>query len=497
MQGYRISSVRYKKYLLGSLLLLGLQLMQITSVVQAQSTKEVKTAGRPNIIFLLADDLGFGDVGFNGQTKIRTPYMDQLAAEGMQFEQFYAGTSVCAPSRACLLTGMHSGHTYIRGNKSTPPEGQEPMPNTGRSLAQYLQRAGYQTAAFGKWGLGFIGTSGSPDKQGFDDFYGYNSQSLAHRYYPDHLWDNDQKIVLTGNDKFLNQSAYAPDLIQQRALDFLDHSSEKKPFFLFLPYILPHAELVVPDDSIFASYKGKFPEAPYKGLDYGPGASNHGYASQAYPHAAFAAMVTRLDLYLGQLMAKLKEKGLDKNTLIIFTSDNGPHIEGGADPAFFQSSGIYRGVKRDLYEGGIREPFVAWWPGVIKPGTKSNHIGAFWDFLPTFMELAGSSAPKDIDGLSFVPSLTGKGTQQNHPYLYWELHEDGGKQALREGDWKAVRLDADKTQNAPIQLYNLKLDPSEKEDVAADHPDIVTRFRKLMAEAHHPSVLFPFGYEVK
>lgn len=471
-------------------------LLFFATIVGAKAQKEKAT--RPNIIFLLADDLGYGDVGFNGQKLILTPNLDKLAAGGKNFLQFYAGTAVCSPSRSSLITGQHTGHTYIRGNKGVAPEGQEPLINTGHNLAQLLHSVGYQTAAFGKWGLGYIGSFGDPLQQGFDEFFGYNCQTLAHRYYPDHLWNNDTKVELEDNDSFRHQITYSADLIQQKALEFLDNTSKDKPFFLFLPYTLPHAELVVPDDSIFESYKKKFPETPYNGQNYDGPATGHGYTSQQYPHATFAAMVTRLDMYLGQIMEKLKQRGLDKNTLIIFTSDNGPHIEGGADPAFFHSSGIYRGVKRDLYEGGIREPFVAWWPGVIKPHSTSRFTGAFWDILPTFANLAGAPVPDSIDGVSFLPSLTAKGTQQQHSYLYWELHESGGKQAVRMGNWKAVRLNADLgPQRATMELYNLDKDPGEKNNIAPQHPDVVKKLEDIMDKEHHPSSLFPFKYEQK
>lgn len=456
-----------------------------------------KPVKRPNIIFILADDLGYGDVGFNGQKLINTPNIDRLAAEGVRFSQFYAGTSVCAPSRSSLMSGKHTGHTYIRGNKGTDPEGQEPIADSVITIAEVLKKAGYSTGAFGKWGLGPVGSYGDPNNQGFDQFYGYNCQSLAHRYYPNHLWDNQRKIILEENQNLLYNKQYAPDLIQKKALEFVDSRDGKQPFFLFLPYILPHAELIVPDDSIFQYYKGKFDEQPYKGADYGAHASNKGYASQAYPHAAFAAMVTRLDLYVGQVLDKLKEKGLDKNTLVIFTSDNGPHVEGGADPRFFNSGGGFKGVKRDLYEGGIREPFAARWPGVIKPGTKNDFIGAFWDILPTFAELAGAKAPPHIDGISFVPSITGKGIQKKHDHLYWEFHEQGGRQAVRQGNWKAVRLKAAENPRAPVELYDLSKDLGERVNVASKFPDKAKELGRIMDESHVPSALFPFGKEGK
>ena len=448
---------------------------------------------RPNIIFILADDLGYGDVGFNGQKYIKTPNIDRLAKEGMIFNQFYAGTSVCAPSRSSLLTGQHTGHTYIRGNKGVEPEGQQPIADSVLTVAEVLQKAGYVTGAFGKWGLGPVGSEGEPNKQGFNQFYGYNCQSLAHRYYPNHLWENTQKIVLEGNKNLMYNKEYAPDLIQQKALEFVEGRNAAQPFFLFLPYILPHAELLVPNDSIFQYYKGKFEEKPHIGADYGLNAKPGGYASQEFPKATFAAMVTRLDMYVGQVLDKLKEKGLDKNTLVIFTSDNGPHVEAGADPKFFNSSGGFRGVKRDLYEGGIREPFAARWPGVIKPGTKSEYIGAFWDILPTFAELANAQSPRNIDGISFTDALKGKPTQKKHDYLYWEFHEQGGRQAVRQGNWKAVRLKAAGNPDASVELYDLSKDPGETTNIASQFAEKARELGHLMNNAHVSSALFPFG----
>ncbi|MBD2700835.1 arylsulfatase [Spirosoma sp. BT702] len=455
-----------------------------------------QTTSKPNIIFILADDLGFGDVGVNGQKLIKTPNIDRLANGGMRFTQFYAGTSVCAPSRSSLMTGKHTGHTFIRGNKGVEPEGQQPIADSVVTLGEVLQRAGYVTAAFGKWGLGPVGSEGDPNRQGFNRFYGYNCQALAHRAYPNHLWDNDQKTVLKANENLQQQKEYAPDMIHQQALNFLNARDGKQPFFLFLPYILPHAELVAPDDSLLAHYKKIFTdEKPFKGADYGPNAKPEGYASQAHPHATYAAMVARLDRYVGQVMAALKAKGLDKNTLVIFSSDNGPHLEGGADHKFFNSNGSLRGVKRDLYEGGIREPFFANWPGVIKPGSTSDFVGAFWDVLPTFAELAGAKTPTGIDGLSFVSTLTGKGTQKKHDYLYWEFHENGGRQAVRQGNWKAVRLQASTNPDNPVELYNLATDPAEQKNLASTNPDKAQELSRLMKQSHVASPIFPFGKE--
>jgi len=458
--------------------------------IEAQITSK---ASKPNIVLIIADDLGYGDVGFNGQQLIKTPNLDKLAASGMKFNQFYAGTSVCAPSRSALLSGLHTGHTYIRGNKGVLPEGQEPIADSVVTMAEVLKTAGYTTAAYGKWGLGPVGSVGDPNKQGFDYFYGYNCQTLAHRYYPNHLWNNGQKVVLEANENLVQNKIYAPDLIQEKAIGFIKEQSSKQPFFLFLPYILPHAELIAPDDSLLQYYKNKFQEKPYKGQDYGPNATGGGYASQQYPRAAFAAMVARLDWYVGQVVAQLKAQGLDKNTLIIFSSDNGPHIEGGADPKFFKSSGPYKGVKRDLYEGGIREPFVASWQGVIKPNSESNHIGAFWDLLPTFAELAGAKTRKGIDGRSFANVLTGKGKAPQHDFLYWEFHEQGGKQAVRQGKWKAIRFNVIENPNAPVELYDLENDPEEAKNLAQQFPEKAQELGKLMTQSHTRSALFPLG----
>jgi len=452
-----------------------------------------QSESKPNIIFILADDLGYGDIAPYGQQLISTPNLSRLADEGMRFTQFYAGTSVCAPSRSSLMTGQHTGHTPIRGNKEMYPEGQLPIPSATVTIAEVMKQAGYITGMFGKWGLGFVGSEGDPVRQGFDQFYGYNCQAEAHRYYPTHLWDNDHRVDLPGNKMLASAVTYAPELIQQQALQFIDlHHS--KPFALFLTYTLPHAELLVPDDSLFLKYRGTFAERAYKGDDYGPGANRMGYASQQYPHAAFAAMVSRLDLYVGQVMAKLAALGIDRNTLVIFTSDNGPHVEGGADPSFFNSGGGLRGIKRDLYEGGIREPFIVKWPGKVKPGTINSTIGAFWDVLPTLAQITGTRLTESVDGISLLPSLTG-GKQRSHDYLYWEFHENGGRQAIRYGSWKCIRLNVDHPDNAVVELYDLSKDLSEKHNVAGSHHDIAAKCLSLMDKAHVPSSAFPFRFE--
>lgn len=432
---------------------------------------------RPNIIFILADDLGYGDIGLHGQTKIRTPHIDQLAALGMEFTQFYAGTAVCAPSRASLLTGLHTGHTAVRGNRGYQPEGQFPLADSSLTIASVLQSHGYVTGCFGKWGLGYPGSTGVPTKKGFTDFFGYNCQTQAHNYYPDHLWINDQRLELPGNKT--GDSVYSADLIHQKALQFLrEQKGQGHPFFLFLAYTLPHASLHGPHDIIYQHYVAQFGERPL------PGPLKQGdLVLDPYPHAAFATMVTRLDDYVGDILRMVRELGIADNTLIMFSSDNGPHREGGGDPDFFRSSGSYRGIKRDLYEGGIREPFIAVWSGHIKAGSKTSYSGAFWDLFPTWEAIAGIPVTAGIDGLSFLPVLQGK-TVRGHDYLYWEFHEGGGKQAVRWGKWKGIRLNVSTEEHPSLELYDLEKDPSEKQDVAAKHPEVVQRIEGLLTGAH-------------
>lgn len=447
---------------------------------------------RPNIVYILADDLGYGDLGCYGQKDIRTPNLDRMAHEGMLFTQHYSGSTVCAPSRSCLMTGLHTGHTPVRGNKEYQPEGQHPLPADSVTVAEVLKKAGYATGAFGKWGLGYPGSKGDPNNQGFDEFYGYNCQRYAHNYYPYFLRHNDKKVMLPGNEG-KKTGQYAPDLIQEQTLRFIE-ANKDKPFFLFIPHVIPHAELFVPEDDIIKSYRGKFPEKPYKGVDDGPNYRIGGYGSVATPRANFAAMVTRLDRHVGQILDKLSRLGLDKNTLVIFTSDNGPHAEGGRNPADFNSSGGLRGVKRDLYEGGIRVPMIARWPGKIEADSRSEHVSAFWDVMPTLAELAGADAPRDIDGISFAPMLLGQAQKQKeHDYLYWEFHEQGGRQAVRQGKWKAIRQQVKRDPNGPLELYDLESDPDEKNDLASRYPDIVVKMEKIMKEARTDSDVFLFG----
>ncbi len=454
-----------------------------------------------NVIYILVDDLGYGDLSVTGQTKYSTPNIDKLAAEGMLFTNHYSGSTVSAPSRSCLMTGQHTGHTYIRGNKEIPgAEGQEPLPADSYTLPKMFKQAGYTTGMFGKWGLGYPGSTGDPLNQGFDSFYGYNCQREAHRYYPSHLWKNREKVILSENAKF-NLVQFAPDLIHAEALKFIT-GNKTKPFFAYLSYTIPHAEILAPDDEILAQFKGKFIEKPFvggEGSDYDASMDVRAYCSQAQPYATFAAMVTRLDKQVGEIVATLKAQGLDKNTMLFFSSDNGPHQEGGADPDFFKSYGPFRGVKRDLYEGGIRLPLIAYSPGNIKAGVENNQVCAMWDMMPTLAKIAGVKLPKNLktDGLSILPSLTGKGKQKQHEYLYWEFHEQGGKIAIRKGDWKLIVLNVLKSKSPKTELYNLATDIHENNNVAAQHPEMVKEMLQLMKNARVESKIFTFNSETK
>lgn len=430
---------------------------------------------KPNIVFILADDLGYADIGAYGQKLINTPNLDQLAKKGIKFTQFYTGTSVCAPSRASLLTGQHTGHTYIRANKEIQPEGQEPLTDSVVTFAMQLQQAGYRTGAFGKWGLGMVGTSGDPNNKGFDEFFGYNCQRQAHTYYPTHLWYNQEKV------NFNNQEVYAADLIQEKTLEFIV-SNKDNPFLLFVPTVLPHAELAGPKDSIYQIYEHQFEETAYT--------DNH-YADAEKPRAMFAAMVARLDLHVGQIIQKIEELGLAENTIILFASDNGAHKEGGADPDFFNSSGELRGIKRSLYEGGIRTPFIAYWPNHIKENQITDRPAAFWDIMPTLLDLTGTTNQSYTDGISILPTLKKKGKQQEHKYLYWEFHEEGGRQAVRKGDWKLIIQKVKSPTETYVELFNLKKDPSEKRNIASENPKKVQELKKLITEAHVVNPIFP------
>ncbi len=447
---------------------------------------------KPNIIYILADDMGYGDLGCYGQEKYATPNLDKMAANGIRFTQHYSGSTVCAPSRSSLLTGEHTGHTPVRGNKEVKPEGQHPMPDDAVTVAEILKTAGYVTGAFGKWGLGFPGSEGDPNFQGFDEFYGYNCQRMAHRYYPPYLWHNQEKAHMAGND-WINTVTYAQDEIQKATLAFIKANKDTS-FFAYVPIVLPHAELISPDDSIFKKFDGQFEETPFvgsEGADYGPNIVTYKYCSQAKPKATFASMNYRVDAYVGQIIKQLEELGIQENTIVMFSSDNGPHEEGGADPEFFNSNGNFKGFKRDLYEGGIRVPFIAYWPGKIKPGV-SDHVSAFWDILPTFAELAGVSADYQTDGISMLPVLMGENEKQmKHEYLYWEFHEKGGRLGVRMGDWKGVQYEVAKGKKA-MELYNLANDEGEEVNVADQHPEIVEKIKTIMQNARTESEIFKF-----
>jgi arylsulfatase len=455
-------------------------------------------ATRPNIIFIMADDLGYGELGCYGQQKIRTPRLDQMAKEGLRFTQFYSGSPVCAPSRCVLMTGKHAGHAAIRDNKERPPEGQAPLPTDEITLAEVLKRQGYTTAMIGKWGLGAHDTTGAPAKQGFDSFFGYVCQAQAHNHYPGWLWRNEKKLDLKDEEatkKYARPGTggtftafeqfgtdYSGDLFEEQAIEFLrDHKD--KPFFLYLPFTAPHLALQVPNDSL-REYEDKWDDPAYDG--------KQGYLPHETPRAAYAAMITRLDRTVGRILDELKSLELEENTLVIFTSDNGPAPEnvGGSDSNFFQSAGPLRGLKGSAYEGGIRIPCIARWPGKIKAETVSNVPLAFYDVLPTLCELTGAAPPENLDGLSFLPTLLGRGMQKEHDFLYWEFASYEGYQVVRMGDFKAIRPRL-KKKDAAIELYNLADDVGETKNLAGEMPELVKKAEEIMASQHVPNEKFP------
>ncbi len=421
---------------------------------------------RPNIIFIMADDLGYGDLGCYGQKTLETPNIDRLAQEGMKHTAVYAGSTVCAPSRCSLMTGMHMGHATVRGNRN--PE--VPLRPGDVTVAEVMKQAGYATAMFGKWGVGGPVTSGRPNVQGFDEFFGYLSQWHAHEHFPAHLWWNETEYFI-GPNRSGGGQVFSHDLFTDRALKFLDDHAEK-PFFLYLPYAVPHT------NNELGARTGDGMEVP----DYG----EYGSRDWPNPEKGFARQVQVLDRDVGRILDKLAELKIDDNTVLFFTSDNGPHQEGGHRVDFFDSNGPLRGYKRDLYEGGVRVPMLVRWPGHIQAGSTSDEPWAFWDVLPTCAELAGVRAPDGIDGLSFVPTLTGE-PQQGHDYLYWEFHERRFAQAVRQGKWKAVRLNP----GEPIELYDLDADPGETNDIASRHPVVIKRMERIMQEARTESPYFP------
>jgi arylsulfatase A len=435
-----------------------------------------QAAQKPNIIFIMCDDLGYGQVGCYGQQMIQTPHIDQMATEGLRLTDYYSGTAVCAPSRCALMTGKHVGHTYIRGNyeiKKTEhnESGQLPIPAETVTVAEKMKEAGYATACIGKWGLGYPMSEGDPLSQGFDFFAGYNCQRHAHNHYPGWVWRNHDKVELGPKDTVEGHSQY---FLTREARSFITENRDR-PFFLYLAYIIPHSALQIPkSDPAYQMY------------------ADNNWPEKQKIHAG---MITLMDRDIGGIRALLKELKIDDNTLVVFTSDNGPHNTGGAKVEFFNDNGPLRGIKRNMYEGGVRVPFVAAWPGVIKPGRTSNHIGAHWDLMPTACEMAGIAPPADTDGISYLPLLQGKAAnQQQHKYVYFELHWPT-KRGIRMGDWVALqeRTSAIDPTKDKIELYNLKDDLAQEHDLAAQYPERIDAFMKLFIEAHTQTEHFQFG----
>ena len=464
------------------------------------------TADRPpNIIYVLADDLGYGELGCYGQEKIKTPNIDSLAKNGIRFTQHYSGSPVCASSRCVLMTGKHTGHAYIRGNTEKggwgpdEPEGQYPLLDREITIAELLKQKKYRTAAIGKWGLGGPGSEGHPNFQGFDFFYGYLCQRVAHNYYPTHLWHNHDVDVL-GNKYFkahqriknipqseqdwdqYQGSVYATDRMIEEAEDFIKENKER-PFFLYYATNVPHVALQVPNDSL-EHYKGKFDDAPYLG--------NKGYLPHRYPRAAYAAMITRMDRNVGRIVNLVDQLGLKENTIVMFSSDNGPTFNGGSDSNFFESAKHLRGLKTSVFEGGIRVPMIACWPGRIEPGVVSQHVSAFQDVMPTLCDIVQVKTPDNTDGVSFMPTLLGNHDKQpQHKLLYWELRQ---QQAMRMGDWKLVRK-ANKNGEVKNFLFNLSKDDGEQRNLADSNPDQLAKMINLAQENRTRSELFPSPFD--
>ncbi len=441
----------------------------------------------PNVIYIMADDLGIGDLGCYGQQLIRTPGIDSLASNGILFENHYAGSTVSAPSRCVLMTGKHTGHSYIRGNKGkeyTPLKTHFdwPLAESEVTVAEIFKQKNYTTACVGKWGLGGPESEGHPNNQGFDYFFGYLGQGRAHRYYPEYLWENSTRIDL-------HKTVYSHDMMMEKAIRFIDENSDK-PFFLYLTPTIPHADLHVPEGER-GIYENMFDEKPF--INKSP--DGKGYRSEPKPKATYAAMVSRLDRDVSRIVGLLKAKGIADNTIVIFTSDNGVHKEGGHNPDFFDSNSIYRGIKRDLYEGGVHTPFIVQWPAVIPAGSRTSHISAFWDFLPTVCELIGEKKPASIDGISYLPTLTGKGKQKRHDFLYYEFHEKGGKRSIFKDGWKLIELNINEPEHFTTELYNVAEDPEENNNVIKEHPRMAARLKKLMDGQHVESHVWKFAFE--
>ncbi len=454
--------------------------MAIPFACTKQPEKQAAPA-KPNIVLIMADDLGWKELGCYGQEKIKTPNIDRLATQGMRFTDFHAGSAVCAPDRCTLMTGMHGGHAIVRDNMEVKPSifgdtfgGQYPLPEGTVTMATVLKQAGYATGAFGKWGLGGVGTSGDPLKQGFDRFFGYNCQRHAHNLYPRYLVDNEKQRFLEGNTRGLTGKHYGPQVIADEMLKFVRENKDR-PFFLYYPTVLPHLALQAPEEAV-AEYRGKWPETPYNGKSYLPNPT---------PRATYAAMITFMDKQVGRLLTLLDELGLSDNTIVLFTSDNGTTmLKAQVDYEFFDSVDGLRGLKGSLYEGGIREPLVVRWPGKVKPGTVSDLTSVQYDLLPTLAEVAGIQPPSNVDGISILPTLEGHASEQkSHEYLFWDFRGYGGQLAVRMGKWKGVKQNLVKNPDAPLELYDLETDLGEQHNVAAEHPDIVSKMEKIMLEA--------------
>lgn len=440
-------------------------IMRLLSLVLLFVTFSASAATKPNIVYILADDLGVGDVGCYGQKILKTPRIDRLAAEGMRFTQHYSGSAMCAPTRSCLMTGQHTGHARIRKN------GAGPLLPGDVTIGEVLQSAGYKTAAIGKWGVGEADTTGAPWKQGFDLFFGYLNQRNAHHHYPPFLWRNEEEQLYPDNPT--EKTHFSHDEFTKEALKFLRENKDN-PFFLYVPYTLVHADIDVPEDSM-KPWIGKIEESE----PYGTPGGQH-YVYQERPHAAFAGMVSRLDRDVGRIVDLVDELGLADNTPVIFTSDNGPTSVGGADPEFFDGNGPFRGIKFHLWEGGIRCPMIARWPGKIEAGTETDHISAHWDVLPTAAHLVGAEAPENIDGISFLPALLGRtAEQEKHEYLYWETSGGGGWQAVRKGKWKGHRVKTQRPQQTAIELFDLDADIAESTNVAERYPEVVAEMKRI------------------
>lgn len=461
--------------------------MKVATVAVLAAISVITTGGQsrdarpapPNILLIHADDLGYGDLSVYGQERFQTPSLDAVARRGIRFTQYYSGSTVCAPSRAALMTGFHTGHAWVRGN------GDIPLRDEDVTLGEVLRGTGYRTAVIGKWGLGVPGTDGAPNRQGFDHAFGFMDHRHAHRQYTDHLWRNGERA-----DTNLDRD-YVGDLFTREAEAFITRN-DSRPFFVYLNYTVPHAELRAPEDSL-QPFRGRFPEKPFQNPKADARQSGAqfdlpslGYRSQPEPFAAFAGMITRMDRDIGRLLDLLRSRGIERNTLVLFTSDNGPHREGGADPALFRSSGPLRGIKRDLYEGGIRVPMIAQWPGTIPAGVTSDHPWAHWDILPTLADIGGAPIPPALDGIPMTRALRGE-PQSPHQFMYWEFHERGFQQAVRMGNWKAVRLKPD----LPLELYDLATDPTERHNIASSHTEVVQAIERYLKTARTPSERWP------